>query len=232
MARIIKLGHDTMQVVTDVALELAAGGLAIIPTDTVYGLAAPAFSPGALEHVYELKRRDPGKQLVVMAGNINALLNLADRESYLRLLRIAPAWPGPLTVVALRSADPILDSIAPGATIGMRIPDNAFTLALLKAAGPLAVTSANPSGGKAPIRFDEVDGEMLEAVAVAVDAGDCTSGEPSTILDITSPVPRILRRGPLRRETLEEIIGEPLEDLEDVAQKPQPNGSHRKQGDS
>ncbi len=210
MARIIRLSRDLLQVVAEVALELAAGGLAVIPTDTVYGIAAPAASPRALEHVYRLKERDPSKQLVVMAGSMSALLNLADSRSYLRLLKLAPAWPGPLTVVAFRSADPILEFIAPGATIGLRIPDNPFTLALLKATGPLAVTSANPSGRPAPVCFDEVDASILEGVAVAVDAGACVSGEPSTILDITGPAPCVLRDGPLGRERLGEIMGEDI----------------------
>ncbi len=229
MARIIKLGYDTLQAVAEVALELAAGGLAVIPTDTVYGIAAPAFSPGALEHVYQLKARDPVKQLVVMAGNMNAILNLADTRSYLRLLRLAPAWPGPLTVVAFRSADPNLDAIAPSYTIGMRIPDNPFTLALLKAAGPLAVTSANPAGRPAPVCFDEVDAGILDGVAVAVDAGDCVSGEPSTILDITTPAPRILRPGPLGHNRLEEIMGEPVEKMIVESGKP-PTGTGRAAG--
>ncbi len=229
MARIIELGHDQSRAVADVALELAAGGLAVIPTDTVYGIAAPAFSPGALEHVYELKARDPGKQLVVMAGSINAILNLVDTASYLRLLRVAPAWPGPLTVVALRSADPILDSIAPGATIGLRIPDNPFTLALLKVAGPLAVTSANPGGRPAPVCFDEVDASILAGVAVAVDAGACASGEASTILDITGTAPRILRAGPLGRDRLEEIMGETIEAAPEEAGA-RPEGTGREGG--
>lgn len=214
MARIIKLGHDLSQAVAEVALELAAGGLAVIPTDTVYGLAAPAFSPRALEYVYRLKERDAGKQIVVMAGNMNTMLNLADTSSYLRLLRLAPAWPGPLTVIALRSAGSIPDTIAPSSTIGVRIPDNSFTLALLKAAGPLAVTSANRSGQPAPVCFEEIDTSILEGVAIAVDAGNCVSGEPSTVLDITTPAPRILRKGPLGRDRLEEIIGEPVEELQ------------------
>ncbi len=217
MARIIKLGQELLQAVAEVALELAAGGLAVIPTDTVYGLAAPAFSPGALEHVYRLKEREPGKQLVVMAGNINAVLSVTDTRSCLRLLRLAPAWPGPLTVIALRSADPILDTIAPGSTIGVRIPANPFTLGLLKAAGPLAVTSANPSGQPAPVCFEEVEEGILEGVAIAVDAGDCVSGEPSTVLDITTPTPRILRQGPLHRGRIEEIMGEPVEETQGEA---------------
>jgi tRNA threonylcarbamoyl adenosine modification protein (Sua5/YciO/YrdC/YwlC family) len=213
VSRIIVLQGDLEQVALEVAHELEEGGLAIIPTDTLYGLAAAAFNGSAIEALYELKGRDGEKPLVLMVHDMEEALQMIHTSSYLRLLRLAPAWPGPLTVIARKAEDKRLEMTTGDATgVGLRIPQHPFTRRLLKLTGPLAVTSANVSGEPAACAFGEMAPEILGAVAVAVDAGRPGSGSASTILDITGEVPRLVRKGDWRRDKLAELLGEDIEE--------------------
>ncbi|MHB8780767.1 MAG: L-threonylcarbamoyladenylate synthase [Candidatus Geothermincolia bacterium] len=211
MARIVELAKDPTAAIAETADAIEAGKIVVIPTDTVYGLAAAAFQPCAVAAIYRLKERDPAKPLVVMAACMDDIMRIADTCSYLRLLRLAPAWPGPLTAVALKAADPRLEAVAGGsAGIGLRIPEDAFARRLLRRTGPLAVTSVNKSGGEPVLEAREIPDTMAAEIAVIVDAGRRGSGVPSTVVDLTTRSPLLLRQGELSAEMLEELLGEPV----------------------
>lgn len=187
---------------------LEKGGLVILPTDTVYGLAAKAARPRAVARIFAVKGRDESKALVVMVsdrGEAAALIAPEEREDALRL---GSLWPGPLTLVASHAGAPWMRDVAPGSpTLGLRVPNEPLLLRLLAETGPLAVTSANRSGGKAPARFEDVDGELLREVDLAVDGGGRGSGIPSTVVSIAGGGLEVLRRGGIGEEEIRRALG-------------------------
>jgi tRNA threonylcarbamoyl adenosine modification protein (Sua5/YciO/YrdC/YwlC family) len=177
------------------ALEaLADGRIVGIPTDTVYGLAADPFRPGATERLFEAKRRGRHVDLPVL---------VADREQALSLTQAVPDvastlmerfWPGPLTLVLPRRPDLTADLGDDEATIGVRCPAHPVPLALCAKGGPIATTSANLHGEPTSQTAEEVVAVFGNAVAVVLDGGR-RSGSPSTVVDCTGAEPRLLREG-------------------------------------
>lgn len=186
---------------------LGRGGLAILPTDTVYGIAAKADVGEAVAAVFAAKGRDVAKSLVVMVKDVREAEALAAPEDREPMRRLSVFWPGALTVV-IRAADlPWKKYLAPRTdTLGIRVPGYPFMLRLLSACGPLAVTSANLSGNAAPSSFAEIDPLLLERVAIAVDAGECGSGSPSTVVELRGSEYSVLRRGEITEESIASLL--------------------------
>ena len=186
-----------------------AGDLVVVPTDTVYGLAARPDDPRATNRLFEAKRRPPRLNLPVLAPSAAEALDLVvSNDAATRLADVF--WPGPLTVVlerGKRSKTWMLGEATQ--TIGIRVPDHALSLALLERTGPLAATSANISGG--PLLHDEI--ALREAfgdkVAVYIVARTAfrPSGQSSTVIDVTGPEVRVLREGPIDAARLAAIVG-------------------------
>jgi L-threonylcarbamoyladenylate synthase len=204
MAEIIRLyeaDHDALLKRCDTAL--AVGGLLILPTDTVYGLAARVDMDGAVEAVFAAKGRDAAKSLVVMVAGIREAVQLAGPALREPLMRLAVFWPGPLTLVVETEGVPWKEKVAPfSGSLGIRVPDSAFLLRLLRKSGPLAVTSANVAGGPEPVSFADVDAHLLAAAAIALDGGESGSGIPSTVAEIKDGAVSVLRRGAITQEEL------------------------------
>lgn len=176
--------------------ELGRGGLVVLPTDTVYGLAARPDVPGATDMVFRAKHRHRGLTLPVLVASARdvdrvAVLNAGARKLADRF------WPGPLTVVLRRTQRSLAWELGgrEGGTVGVRVPDHEVARALLAMTGPLAVTSANPSGEPTPQACDDVRAALGDAVAVYLCAGSSSGDTPSTVVDLTAPDPRILREG-------------------------------------
>ena len=171
--------------------ELAAGHIVALPTDTVYGLAVGADRPEAMALVYEAKRRPDDLRLpVLVAGIEQATTVVHASEAGLVLMR--RFWPGALTIVL--PARPGAAAAGGHPTVGVRSPDAPVAAALCAAAGPLAVTSANHHGADPPATAADVADLFGEEVALVLDGGPCT-GTPSTVVDATGPVLRLLREG-------------------------------------
>lgn len=186
---------------------LEAGALVVLPTDTVYGLAARADSGEAVAAVFAVKGRDTAKSLVVMVGSAEEAESLASPEDRASLRRLSPLWPGPLTVVVGASGVPWRSHLAPGTeTLGVRVPDHPFMLRLLSMSGPLAVTSANLSGKPAPRSFAEIDPSLLDRVELALDAGRCGSGVPSTVVELEGASFTLLRQGEVGEEPIAALL--------------------------
>lgn len=181
---------------------LARGGVVVVPTDTVYGVAARPDIAEATARLFEVKDRPRGLTLPVLVADRAA----AERAGMLELpaRRLAERfWPGPLTLVVPRTpASAGWDLGEDRETIGLRIPDHDRTRALLADSGPLAVTSANRSGEPTPPDCEGVRAALGEAVEVYVCDDPRPAGPPSTVLDMTGPEPRVLREGALDRRTL------------------------------
>ena len=196
---------------TTAAEILKYGGLAAVPTETVYGLAANGFDPTAVEKLYEVKGRPPKKPINLLIPDMSATEKLCvdiPRQAYLLAERF---WPGPLTMILKRSC--LVPDIvtAGGATVGVRCPDHPLTLELLRlCALPLATPSANPHGLPSPKTLRSVLEYFDGRIECAIDGGDCAVGVESTIVDLSGGGWRILRQGGLPRESIEEALREVL----------------------
>ncbi len=189
---------------------LAKGELVVVPTDTVYGLAADAFNADAVQALLDAKGRGRQSPPPVLIPNGDSLYALADSVPD-RALKLADKyWPGPLTMILRAQASLQWDLGETKGTVALRVPNHKITLALLAETGPLAVSSANLTGEPAATSAQEAQSYLGENVAVYLDAGDAAIGEASTILDLTGEKVRIVREGVVKRAELAELLGEDL----------------------
>jgi L-threonylcarbamoyladenylate synthase len=204
--------HDDAE--RDVAVEAAAnavrnGGLIVLPTDTVYGIGADAFDPAAVRALLAAKGRGremPPPVLIANPGTADALAS--ELPAYARAL-IERFWPGPLTIVARQQKSLQWDLGDTRGTVAIRMPDHEVALAILERTGPLAVSSANKTGLAAAISADVAEEMLGDDVTAIVDAGLSPGGEASTIVDVTGDHGRVLRRGALSLDDLNQVL-EPL----------------------
>ncbi|MEW5827696.1 MAG: L-threonylcarbamoyladenylate synthase [Chloroflexota bacterium] len=185
---------------------LRGGGLVAFPTDTVYGVGALAFDPVAIAGIYAAKARPAEKAIPVLIGDAEDLDRVSDDVPPLALILAARFWPGPLTLVVPKSVHlPGIVSAAP--TVGVRVPDHPAARALLRAAGPMAVTSANLSGRPSPSSSDEVLAQLNGRIPLILDGGMTPGGIPSTVVNCLGAEPAILREGPLSRSDIIRALG-------------------------
>lgn len=184
------------------AAVLRGGGVVVLPTDTVYGLAALPTDPQAVARIWALKDRSPDQPLAVLVADAEQAQTIVDVDLDALAGADGPAWvrrfwPGPLTLVVPRA--PASNDFALGgdpATIGVRCPAHPFVRALAAAVGPLAVTSANRHGDPTPPDAAAAAASLAEPPDLVVDGGPAGS-VASTVVDLTGDEPRILRVGVL-----------------------------------
>ena len=191
-------------VVADVAAALRAGEVVVLPTDTVYGLAASPTAAGATDRVFALKGRTADVPLAVLCRDADQALGLADPAAVTaEVRRLADRlWPGPLTLVLPRRPDLGYALGEPATTVGVRCPDHPLVRAIAGVAGPVATTSANLHGAPTPARAGEVAALFGPGVALVVDGGEC-AGAPSTVVDVTGAGWSALRLGSLTLDDVE-----------------------------
>ncbi len=197
--------EDAIGAATDA---LTRGKLVVLPTDTVYGVAADAFDPAAVKRLLKAKGRGPSMPppvLVSAAGTVDALATGITKEIRALLDRF---WPGPLTVVAHQQPSLKWDLGETRGTVAVRMPDHELALRVLERTGPLAVSSANTTGNPAATTAERAEEMLGEAVVVILDAGESPGTAGSTILDVTGAVPRLLRPGPVTLEQLNEVLAD------------------------
>ena len=181
------------------------GGLIAFPTDTIYGVAGDALNPAAIEAIFDAKQRPDEKALPVLIGDFDQLLDLILYPDQ-RLERITAAfWPGPLTLILPKSPT-IPAELSPYPTIGIRMPNLPFTLALLRETGPLATTSANLSGGPNPVDAASVMAQLGGRIDLLLDGGPTPGPTASTVADLTGPEIQILRPGPISLSDLQSVL--------------------------
>lgn len=187
---------------------LRAGELVAVPTETVYGLAADARQPQAVRAIFAAKQRPENHPVIVHLGDAAQLRewtqHLPPRVDSL----VDRFWPGPLTLVLKKAAwvDPVITGGRD--TLALRMPAHPALLALLKQSGlALAAPSANPHKSLSPTSASQVIAAMAGKLAAVLDGGECSLGIESTILDLTSPEPRVLRAGPLTASELADHLG-------------------------
>lgn len=188
------------------ALEvLRSSGLVAFPTDTVYGVGALAFDGRAVESIYAAKDRPVEKAIPVLIGDPEDLekVGLDIPPSARRLA--SRFWPGPLTILVPKRTE-LPEAVSATSTVGVRVPDHEVARTLLRAAGPMAVTSANISGAQSPTMAHEVQEQLGGRIALILDGGPTPGGIPSTLVDCTTPELRVLREGPISVEELQTAL--------------------------
>jgi tRNA threonylcarbamoyl adenosine modification protein (Sua5/YciO/YrdC/YwlC family) len=187
--------------VPDAVEAVRVGGLVVVPTDTVYGIGCAPSNPEAIDRLFEAKRRPRSLVLPVLVDDVAAADRLAVMDD--RAHRLAERfWPGALTLVLPRSEESASWSLGEERdTIGLRVPASDTALELLRAAGPLVVTSANLSGAPTLATCEEVRAVFATAVAVYLCADEQIAGRASTVVDVAGG--RVLREGDLAEEVAE-----------------------------
>ena len=184
------------------------GDLVVLPTDTVYGLGTDAFSPDAVGSLLEAKGRGRDMPVPVLVGSPRTLDGIATRLNETARVLVEAFWPGGLTIVATAQPSLHWDLGDTGGTVAVRMPLHPVAIELLQATGPMAVSSANISGRPPATTADEAVDQLGDSVAVYLDGGPAGEPVPSTIVDVTGDVPRVLRVGALPLDLLREVAGD------------------------
>lgn len=193
--------------VHDAASAVRRGELVVLPTDTVYGIGSDAFSPTAVAALLAAKGRGREAPPPVLVGSMRAAQALVEDMGSHGQNLIEEFWPGALTIVCGARSSLSWDLGDTRGTVALRMPMHPVALALLREVGPMAVSSANLSG-HAPAQTATAAREQLEeSVAVYLDGGECAAATPSTIVDLTYHVPRLLRAGAIPVERLRAVCG-------------------------
>ncbi|QIG38203.1 threonylcarbamoyl-AMP synthase [Microbacterium sp. 4R-513] len=197
---------------------IGRGELVVMPTDTVYGVAADAFSARAVQRLLDAKgrgRQSPPPVLVAGLTTLRALV--AEVPAPVEKL-VEEFWPGGLTIVLPAQPSLSWDLGDTHGTVAVRMPAHRIALELLEETGPLAVSSANLTGRPAAVRVEDAQEMLAESIAVYLDDGQSQTGISSTIVDATSlvggsePRIRVLREGAITRARLRDVLGDLLED--------------------
>jgi L-threonylcarbamoyladenylate synthase len=193
------------------ARALAAGGLVAFPTETVYGLGANALDPQAVSRVFAAKGRPSDHPLICHIASVDDLAPLVAEVTPTARSLAGAFWPGPLTIILPRS-QAVPDEVTGGRdTVAVRVPAHPLALALLtEFGGPVAAPSANRFGRPSPTTAADVIDELGEAIMVVLDGGPCEIGIESTVLDLTTDPPQVLRPGGVSAEQIAAVITRPV----------------------
>ncbi|HWI55145.1 MAG TPA: L-threonylcarbamoyladenylate synthase [Desulfobacteria bacterium] len=206
----IKLDPDRLdyESIGEAGRILREGGLVAFPTETVYGLGANALDASAVAKIFTAKGRPSDNPLIVHISEVSQVYNLADDITIPAQRLMEVFWPGPLTLI-LPKKPVIPQKVTAGLdNIAVRMPDNKIALEIIRAAGvPVAAPSANSSGRPSPTTAKHVLSDLEGKVDMIIDGGPCRVGLESTVLDLTSEPPTILRPGGISREQLEGVLG-------------------------
>lgn len=192
------------RVCNEVAAVIYGGGTVIFPTDTVYGIGCDPFRVEAIDRIYQAKQRPDHKPLSLHLASVTEFLEYVNGNAT-ATLAARRLMPGPVTLIVRRPAF-IYDDVSSGlATLGFRVPDDQLCRAILDRVGPLAATSANASGER-PYYGDQ-DSSALPQVDLLIENGRTRFGAESTVVDLTSATPRVVREGALSLDYLGERLG-------------------------
>ncbi|MCP3757069.1 MULTISPECIES: L-threonylcarbamoyladenylate synthase [unclassified Streptomyces] len=190
----------------EAASAVRRGELVVLPTDTLYGIGADAFSAEAVGDLLAAKGRGRSMPTPVLIGSPNTLHGLVTDFSEQAWELVDAFWPGGLTLVAKHQPSLAWDLGETGGTVAVRMPLHPVAIELLTEVGPMAVSSANLTGHPAPEDCDAAREMLGDSVSVYLDGGPTPSTLPSSIVDVTGKVPVLLREGALTAEQLREVV--------------------------
>lgn len=188
---------------------ISSGGVIAFRTDTFYGLGANPFNRAAVARIRELKGREDNKPILLLISDPEQVQRLLRTRSDEFKMAARKFWPGPLTIVGAAVAE-LPEEITSGTgTVGVRLPDDETVCELVRACGGvLTATSANPAGSEPARSAEEVARYFPRGVDLIVDGGEVTATEPSTVLDVSSSPPRVVREGAVSRNVIEQFLAE------------------------
>ncbi len=194
-------------IIQEAARIICSGGVVVFPTTGLYGLAADAFNPAAVDKVFAVKRRPPDKPILILVSNIGEIWRLVREISPAAERLMTAFWPGKLTLVFKAGAG-VLPGLAAGTgNIGIRLPVHPVARCLVRAAGrPITATSANLSSQSACSRITDIDPAVAGAVDLILDAGPLEGGAGSTILDVSRYPPVMLREGAIPKARIFSVL--------------------------
>lgn len=207
MSEILSLAVDRDAAIARASGVLRAGELVVLPTDTVYGLAADAFNREATARVFAAKRRPRALPLPVLVSRPRQAWALCANVPPNAVELAGAFWPGPITLILPQGPDLEWDLGDARGVLAVRMPAHDDLIALLEVVGPLAVTSANLSGEPTPRTVEEIRARLGDQVALYLDGGPSAMEGGSTIVDLTGSEPLIVREGPIPAADIERVLG-------------------------
>lgn len=206
MTKLLPANAESIQVALQILRE---GGLVAFPTDTVYGVGALVFDGKAVESIYVAKQRPIEKAIPVLMADAADMEKVGMDIPEVAYQLAARFFPGPLT--CLIPKQPTLpESVSATETVGVRVPDHEVARSLLRAAGPMAVTSANISGQASPSTAQEVLAQLGGRIDLILDGGKTPGGVPSTLVDCTGKDLKILREGSISLAEIRQKLSSPI----------------------
>lgn len=199
------------EAISSAASAVQTGQLVVLPTDTVYGIGADAFDSTAVTDLLAAKGRGRDMPVPVLVGSWDTIEGLVTYVTPTTQALIEAFWPGGLTLVVEHAPSLSWDLGDARGTVAIRMPLHPVAIELLTRTGPMAVSSANLHGAAAATTADEAKEQLDESIAVYLDGGSCADNVPSTILDLTGTVPRMLRAGVISVDSLRKVV--PVIDL-------------------
>jgi tRNA threonylcarbamoyl adenosine modification protein (Sua5/YciO/YrdC/YwlC family) len=190
------------------ASAVRAGRLVVVPTDTVYGIGADAFSASAVRSLLAAKNRGPDMPVGVLVGSWSTIDGLVLSVPRSARLLIEAFWPGDVSIVLPHAPSLSWDLGQSGGTVMVRMPLHPVAIELLREVGPMAVSSANVSGQPAAATVQEARDQLGESVSVYLDGGPSGEPVPSSIVDLTGEEPVVLREGAVSVAAISEALGE------------------------
>jgi len=188
---------------------LRLGGIAVFPTETVYGIGACALNENAIARIYRMKNRPATNPLIVHEHSLDAAFSLTKSTDSKANLLASRFWPGPLTLVLPAPPSLPLFVTAGLPSVAVRVPGHPIAREVIRRTGmPVAAPSANASGSLSPVAAEHASGFKHEAPDIILNAGSCRLGIESTIVSLTAPTPRLLRQGAISAEEIQSVIGE------------------------
>lgn len=192
---------------------LQGGQLTVIPTDTLYGLAADAFSPEAVAGLLAAKGRGRDMPVAVLVGSWHTIDGLARSVTPEARELVRAFWPGGLSLVVHQAPSLAWDLGNTNGTVMIRMPLHPVAIELLREVGPLATSSANVSGQPPATTVEQARDQLGDSVSVYLDGGPAPTAMASSIVDLTGPSPRLLREGAVPAAAIAEVLGIPAESL-------------------
>lgn len=188
---------------------ISSGGVIAFRTDTFYGLGADPFNRAAAARIREMKGREDNKPILLLISDLNQVERLISARSDRFNIAARRFWPGPLTIVGAAVAE-LPEEITSGTgTVGVRLPNDESVRALVReCGGVLTATSANPSGCEPARSAADVARYFSAGVDLIVDGGEVSATEPSTVLDVSTSSPRVVREGAVSRNVIEQLFAE------------------------
>jgi L-threonylcarbamoyladenylate synthase len=206
--RYVRPAAPDPQAIAEAAAVLRAAGLVAFPTETVYGLGANALDAAAVQRVFAAKERPAADPLIVHLADVHDLPLVAAQVPPAAERLARAFWPGPLTLIMPRAAAVPPEVSAGRATVAVRLPSHPVARALIRAAAtPIAAPSANRFGHTSPTTADHVLADLDGRIEMVLDAGPTPIGLESTVLDLTSPTPTVLRPGGINLTDLAGVLG-------------------------